>query len=192
MARMFGYDSVEEFLKLPISELYQDPEDRRRFMEKIQEQGFVKNEELKLRKKDGTFMWGSVTARVQYDKNGRIKWIDGVIEDIMDRKLAEEALFESKERLRSFFNAVNDFIYVLDGNGIITQVNPAVLNRLGYTEDELVGSNIARFFSPLSKEIYNEQFPVLLKQKVPPPGSGYHLQRQHDYQYGLHYFRCLQ
>ncbi len=165
MARMFGYDSVEEFLKLRISELYQDPEDRRRFIEKIQEQGFVKNEELKLRKKDGTFMWGSVTARVQYDKNGRIKWIDGVIEDIMDRKLAEEALFESKERLRSFFNAVNDFIYVLDENGIITQVNPAVSDGLGYTEDELVGSNIARFFSPLSKEIYNEHFPVRLKQR---------------------------
>ncbi len=165
MVKMFGYDSNEEFMKIPTYELYQDPEERKRFVEKIQKQGFVKDEKLELRKKDGTCIWGSVTAKVQYDENGGIKWIDGVIEDITERKRAEDALFESEGRLRSFFNSVTDSIYVLDKNGTIIQLNIAVVNTLGYTDDELLGSDIAAFFTPASQEIWREEFPALFKQK---------------------------
>jgi len=165
IVRMFGYDSVEEFLKVQTYSLYQDPQDRIKFMEKIKKQGYVKDELLKLCKKNGTPIWGSITAKVQYDEYGEIKWIDGVIEDITERKLAEDALFESEERLRSFFNSMTDFMYVLTNNGIIVQVNPAVIRRLGYSEDELIGSSIAEFFTPASKEIFSGQFPILLNQK---------------------------
>ncbi|MFZ3136486.1 MAG: ATP-binding protein [Thermodesulfovibrionales bacterium] len=104
IARMFGYDSVEEFLKVQTSSLYQDPRDRIKFMEKIKKQGYVKDELLKLRKKNGTPIWGSITAKVQYDEYGEIKWIDGVIEDITKRKLSEERLVQSLEALQSVYN----------------------------------------------------------------------------------------
>ena len=165
MIKMFGYDSDEEFMNIPTYELYQDPEERKRYIEKIQRQGFVKDEKLELRKKDGTCIWGSVTAKVQFDANGGIKWIDGAIEDITERKRAEDALFESEGRLRSFFNSVTDSIYVLDKNGTIIQLNIAVINTLGFTEDELLGSDIAAFFTPFSQEIWREEFPALFKQR---------------------------
>jgi len=165
MIKMFGYDSVEEFMKVFTYELYQDPEERKRFVEKIQKQGSVEDEKLRLRKRDGTCIWGSVTAKVQYDSNGGIKWIDGAIEDITERKRAEDALFESEGRLRSFFNSVTDSIYVLDKNGIIIQHNIAVINTLGYSEDELLGSDIAVLFTPDSQAIWHEEFPTLFKQK---------------------------
>ncbi len=165
MVKMFGYDSVEEFMKVSTSELYQDPDERNRFVEKIQKQGFVKDEKLKLRKKDGTFIWGSVTAKVQYDESSEIKWIDGVIEDITEQKRAEDALFESEERLRSFFDSATDCIYVLDKDGIIMQVNAAVQNTLGYTIEEIVGSHIAGFFTEGSQKICSEEFPTIVKQK---------------------------
>jgi PAS domain S-box-containing protein len=165
MAKMFGYNSVEELMKIPPSGLYQNPEDRRRFLEKIHGQGLVKDEKLKLRRKDGSSIWGSVTAKVQYGKNGEIKWIDGAIEDITERKQAEDALFESEERLRSFFNAVTDCMYILDPRGVIKQVNAAVVKTLGYPEDELIGSHITLFFTPASQEICREEFPGLLKMK---------------------------
>jgi PAS domain S-box-containing protein len=103
MVKMFGYSSAKKFMKVFTSELYQDPEERKIFVDKIQKQGFVKDEKLKLRKKDGTFFWGSVTAKAQYDKDGEIRWIDGVIEDITERKRIEERLVQSLEALQSVY-----------------------------------------------------------------------------------------
>lgn len=92
IARMFGYDSVEEFKKVHTADLYQNPAERAQFVEQALRDGFVKDKELRLRKKDGTPIWGSCTARVQYDEKGEIRWLDGVIEDITERKRAEEEI----------------------------------------------------------------------------------------------------
>jgi len=102
IAKMFGYDSVEDFMQIKVSDLYQHSRDRARFVEKLKQAGFVKDEELKLRKKDGTFIWGSVSAKINYDSNGESKWIDGVIEDITERKKSEEKLESlNKELIKS-------------------------------------------------------------------------------------------
>ena len=90
MSKIFGYESVDEIMKIHPSDLYQNPVERERFIEKIHKDGYVKDEELKLQKKDRTPIFCSVTAKVQYSENGRIKWIDGVMEDITERKQAEE------------------------------------------------------------------------------------------------------
>ncbi|MEA2053900.1 MAG: PAS domain-containing protein, partial [Candidatus Thermoplasmatota archaeon] len=82
---MFGYGNRKEFLKINVSDLYQNSEDRKKFNEKILKNGFVRNEELKLKKKDGTLIWASVTATAVYDENGEVKYYDGMIEDITER-----------------------------------------------------------------------------------------------------------
>ncbi|MFH1269801.1 MAG: diguanylate cyclase, partial [Candidatus Omnitrophota bacterium] len=92
IAKMFGYNSVEEFMQVKVSQLYKDRQDRERFIEKIQKTRFVKDEEIELLKKDGTFIWGSVTAKVNFDANGNPQWIDGVIDDITERKKSEDNL----------------------------------------------------------------------------------------------------
>ncbi|MBM4145012.1 MAG: PAS domain S-box protein [Nitrospira sp.] len=104
MLKMFGYDSAEEFMTISSADLYQNPIERQQFVEKIQKQGFVKNEEIKLRRKDGIPIWGSITAKAQYNEKGKIKWIDGVIEDITKRKISEERLVQSLEALQSVYN----------------------------------------------------------------------------------------
>lgn len=104
MFKMFGYDSAEEFMMISSADFYQNAIDRQQFVEKIQKQGFVKNEEIKLRRKDGVPILGSVTAKAQYNEKGKIKWIDGVIEDITKRKLSEERLVQSLETLQSVYN----------------------------------------------------------------------------------------
>ncbi|MEA2054476.1 MAG: PAS domain S-box protein, partial [Candidatus Thermoplasmatota archaeon] len=60
-------------------------------------------EELKLKKKDGTLIWASVTATAVYDENGEVKYYDGMIEDITERREAEESLRSSQEKYQSLF-----------------------------------------------------------------------------------------
>jgi PAS domain S-box-containing protein len=95
MAKMFGYNSVKEFMKVRVSKLYQNPKERKLFVEEVLLSGSLKDKELLLKKKDGTPIVCSATSKVQFDKDGGIKWIDGVIEDITDRKRSEERIIKS-------------------------------------------------------------------------------------------------
>ena len=92
LIQMFGYNNKEEILNIYVADLYQNPEDRAKFNEEMIKEGIVKSEELRLKKKDGALMWGAVTAIAVYEENGDVKCYDGVIEDITERKRAEDSV----------------------------------------------------------------------------------------------------
>jgi len=92
---MFEYKSKEEFLAINVSDLYQNAEGRNKFNDKMLKEGFVRGEELWLRKADGSLFIGSVSAVAVKDEQGHVKYYDGIIDDITERKRAEEALWAS-------------------------------------------------------------------------------------------------
>jgi diguanylate cyclase (GGDEF)-like protein/PAS domain S-box-containing protein len=92
MARIFSYNSTDEFVQVRVSDLYQDPADRKKFMEIISRTGNVMGMELRLKRRDGKPFYASVTAMAHRDDNGNILWIDGVLEDITERKRMEEEI----------------------------------------------------------------------------------------------------
>ena len=59
----------------------------------------VKNEELDLKKKSGTPMICSTTAIAVPDQHGKVKYIDGMVEDISERKQSVQALLNSRDYL---------------------------------------------------------------------------------------------
>jgi PAS domain S-box-containing protein len=104
IANIFGYESVRGFMQVPVSDLYLNPEDRKRFISEVIAKGHVRGKDLRLKKKDGTPFWASCTATAKYDADGRIRWIDGIIEDITQRRQAEQALRENEFKFRSLFD----------------------------------------------------------------------------------------
>ncbi len=97
IVKMFGFKSRDEFMKMDVSDLYQNPDDRKIYNEKMLENGFVKNEELKLRKKDGSFFTGSVSSVVVKDEKGKVKYYDGTIEDVSERKRLEAQIQQAQK-----------------------------------------------------------------------------------------------
>jgi len=98
-AEMFGYDSAFDVIGLSVKQFYANPQDRSIFMAAVTEKGRVEGLELKLIKRDGTVIYTQCTAKVKYDAKGRIKWIEGIHEDITERKNVEAELRQLNEEL---------------------------------------------------------------------------------------------
>lgn len=99
MAKILGYETPELLMETPIIDIYQDPEGRKWFLEELRAKRDVKNIEIAMKKKDGTPIWTSLSVTAQYDEQGEITLLDGVLEDITERKHAEEELYRMNDEL---------------------------------------------------------------------------------------------
>ena len=80
-----------------------------------------------------------------------------LVEDITERKLAEEALQESEERFRRLADATWEGI-IIHKEGIIVDVNESALKMLGYPAEEVIGKSIIDFLAPESIEPALQKF----------------------------------
>src|SRR5918995_5094768 len=97
MARMLGYESPGELLEAISNishQLYAEPERREEVYRLALRDGFVSGFEAQLLRKGGSHVWVSVNARAVYDPRGGVVGYEGTVEDITERKRAEEALSE--------------------------------------------------------------------------------------------------
>ena len=104
MARIFGYDSLDAFLSNMhslSSRIMVNPERMQDFFEDVRREGEVKRFEAEYYRRDGKTMWGSLNARAIYDEFGHFVFIDGILEDITDRKNAEQDFGRSQSSSRT-------------------------------------------------------------------------------------------
>jgi PAS domain S-box-containing protein len=99
-ALIFGYSSCEEFEKDGLSQLYPTPEALADFMELIREHRKLERYETELRRRDGSAVHVIVNTVGTFNEQGELLEIKGYLLDNTKRKLAEQALAESEERLR--------------------------------------------------------------------------------------------
>ncbi|MCK5568894.1 MAG: PAS domain S-box protein, partial [Spirochaetes bacterium] len=104
------------------------------------------------RNRKGETGWRMGYAFPLYGKDGSIEF--GVIMnvDITDRKLADTELRKSEEKYRQLFEFSPAQNLIIGADGIIKDVNKAVINGSGYKREELVGRNILDLVTIEQKE----------------------------------------
>lgn len=100
--------------------------------------------EYRILTKSEGYIWvydnGSVA---KMDSNGKPLIVAGLVTDISSRKLAEELLKTSETRYRRLFETAKDGIIILDAEtGMIVDVNPFLINLLGYARDQFLEKEI--------------------------------------------------
>lgn len=155
---MFGYQSREEFLSRNVIDFYQKPDDRARFSEKILKEGYVRGEELHLKRKDGSSFLASVSTVAVRDDEAGITYFDGIIEDITERKRAEEALRWSELQYRTTLNAMGDAIHVVNRDLTLILFNRSFIewNKELDLPTAVLGQRIDKVFPFLPKKVFNE------------------------------------
>jgi len=150
--RITGY-SKEELLELAMSDLLsgKSVEEVKAFFIQLEKDGTY-NLESTFRHKNGSINWMQIVA-VQLSKMQFLCFV----KDITDTKLVNEALKESEDRFRSFFELTADLMVIADINGYFKDVNSSWTNILGYAKEDLIGKPYLEYIHPQDID-YTKQF----------------------------------
>jgi two-component system cell cycle sensor histidine kinase/response regulator CckA len=95
---------------------------------------------------DETFYYHYIMAPIR--SNGRISGILGVNIDITEQKIMEEALRQSEEKYRGLVEDINEIIYALDEQAVVTYVSPNIESLSGYKQSDVIGKRFTEFIYP--------------------------------------------
>jgi PAS domain S-box-containing protein len=163
LARMAGYSSPEELIesvKDIENQLYVYPDDRKKFLEIMAAKGFVSGFEVEFYKKDGSRFWVVINARTVKDEQGKIIYLEGLIENIAIRKHAEEQLHKTLENLRKSFGAtINVMVsatelrdpYTAGHQTRTTKLACAIAAEMGLPDDKIEGLRMAGSIHDIGK-----------------------------------------
>lgn len=97
LARMLGYETPEQLLAELTDikqQLYQRPEDRACVMEMLQQHDTVTAFEVPFRRRDGSVLWVAMSGHLQRNASGQVEYLEGSIQDITERRVAEQRLLD--------------------------------------------------------------------------------------------------
>ena len=133
LVEMLGFESAEELKAAGRTTLlYVNPVDRERVFARLEAEGYVKNFEYRLRRKDGREIVVLENARAVCDDDGNVVAHEGTITDITDRKKAETRVFEEKERAQVTLQSIGDGVITTDADGNIDYINPVAQDLTGW------------------------------------------------------------
>ncbi len=138
LVKILGYSSFEELAGRNLEEDGFEPSyERTHFMDIMKREGEVKGLEAAWTRKDGTTLFVSESSKAIHDKKGKIKYYEGIIEDITLRKQTEEALKYSLSTLYASLESTADGILIADGKGSIIRWNHKFVEMWGLSEELL-------------------------------------------------------
>lgn len=139
LVKMLGYASFEHLAERNIEQQGFGPSySRKEFIDKIERDGEINNFESVWIRLDGTAFFVRENAHSIRDANGDVLYYDGVVEDITERKLAEEEIIMLAHSLKS----INECVSITDMDDKILFANKAFLDTYGYDANDLIGKQI--------------------------------------------------
>jgi diguanylate cyclase (GGDEF)-like protein/PAS domain S-box-containing protein len=131
------YTDKEEFKKVfqAYNKVYRTGEPNREFGQQITRKDGIKR-----------YIEGSIS--LQKDSAGKPAGFRGIARDITDRKRIEEKLRFEEQQFRALVEHSLDIIVILNLEGIVTYINPAIERALGFKVEERIGKSTLEVIHP--------------------------------------------
>lgn len=154
VSKLLGY-TPEEVIGSNCLE-YIHPDQRELLKKELSEKttGFSGRGVYEIRKKDGAYLWTEGRSNVVRNIVGK----DQIIiftRDIHDKKLAEDALAQREQEFRyqlrylnTLINNMNELCFTYDNDLMLTFVNRRLIEKLGYSAEEMLGKSLLEFIAP--------------------------------------------
>jgi len=171
LARIYGYNTPEELMSslTDISRsLYAQEGRRAEFVRVMQEHHTITGFESQVYRKDGSVIWISENCRAVRDTDGHLLYYEGTVEDITQRRQAEENLRNSETLYHSLVETLPQNILRKDLEGRFTFANQQFCKMLGKTLEEIIGKTDFDFFPQELAEKYQRD-----DRKVKETGKPY-------------------
>ena len=137
MVKILGYSTVDEVLKLDIAgDTYMNPDEREKMISKLRSEGKLTNMQRRLKHSRGRVIFTNEFARLFIDEEGR-EVIEGTIEDITEKVLAQRTIIEAKEKAEKSDKLKSQFLAQMS-HEIRTPIN-SILNFSTLLREDLEG-----------------------------------------------------
>ena len=141
LVEMVGAESADELLGTHVAERYRTPGQRELIGRKIEQNGQIVEEEIRLETMDGEPFWGSVTS-IRREVDGTV-YYDGIVQDVTERREKERELKFRERRFRRLFEDHNAPMLLIDPEtGRIERANGAAASFYGYDTETLESMTI--------------------------------------------------
>lgn len=188
---MFQY-SENELIQLKCEELYADIEQYRLFKKAIEKDGFVKDFEARLQKKNGDRIDCLLTAHVLTDGDDAIIGLQGIIRDITEQKRAEQKIRLQNEFLVNVIESLAHPFMVIDAADYRIKIANSAANggnfRQGMTCHEINHGNV----QPCSTDEHRCVVREVVATRRPVTLAHFHIDEQErEIEHEVHAFPLL-
>jgi PAS domain S-box-containing protein len=139
-------------------------EARADFIRLLEEHGVVRNIEARFRTKDGALR--VLLSSADQIELGNQKCVLFTLNDITERKQAEEALRDSERRFRAVFDNIGVGMSLVNLEGMPIETNQTVQQMLGYTADEMRATSFANLTHPEDADLGDHLFKMMSKGEI--------------------------
>ncbi len=148
--------TARELIGRKTPDFYYDLEDRKKVIESLKHDGYLKNFEVRIKRIDGSVIW--MLFSLVITQIGGEQVILGGLYDISEKKEAEEALRVSEVRFRSLVENAEDVIYSATPTGEFSYISPKFTDVLGYEVSDFIGKPVYTLFHPDDRSKAREWF----------------------------------
>ncbi len=134
---LFGYTEADVG-SINVEQQYLDPHEQTRLLEHLAYHDILVDDEVQLRRYDGTLMNCVRNVVARRDSEGTFIGAQSVIRDVTRQKQVLDELRESEERFMQLARQSRTIAWEIDASGLYTYVGPVIEDVLGYRPEELV------------------------------------------------------